>query len=71
MAMVTSAVGRILASHDNNLAVCTNSNLFTPVLSKEPLVTEHITLDTGTDKDPSFLAGSIQSELSSHQDVGY
>lgn len=50
-------------------AVCTQSNLLATILSQEPLVTECITLHAWTNKDSSLLAGSIQSELSSHQYV--
>lgn len=49
------------------LAICPQSNLLAAILAKEPLITECVTLDAWTDKDSSFLAGSIQSVLSNHQ----
>ncbi len=58
---------RCLAFHKGHLAVCPQSNLLATILSKEPLITESITLDAWTDKDSSLLTRSIQSVLLNHQ----
>lgn len=62
------SISRLLAFLNEErqfLAVWPQPNLLATILAEEPLVTESVTLHAWADKDSAFLAGGVQSVLSS------